>query len=215
MQRFLLQDKIARFAKLLKREPDPRARVRLRQVLHEAKRELARAEADHFGVQAGFIPLGQAPHGVPQTPAIQGRFRNAFEDGDGLQLLIDPRPGLRIIDANQAYRDATLTGTEIFGQGMFDVFPDNPGDPAADGVSNLFTSLRNATLLGAPQVMNIQRYDVRNAAGVFVERYWRPVNTPIFGPDERLSFILHHVENVTEEVQAARATGRAQAIGDV
>ncbi len=85
------------------------------------------------------------------------------------------------------------------------MFPDNPDNPTADGVSNLFSSLRNTALRGQPQTMPIQRYDVRNAEGMFVERYWRPVNTPIFG-EGRLIYLLHHVEDATAEVLSARIT---------
>lgn len=42
----------------------------------------------------------------------------------------------------------------------------------------------------------IQRYDVRYASGHFVERYWQPVNTPIFDAKGRLVYLLHHVEEV-------------------
>jgi hypothetical protein len=136
---------------------------------------------------------------------MQTEFRNHFEGTSELQLLLDPRAGLAIIDANQAYREATLTGAGICGRPMFEVFPDNPDDPGADGVSNLFASLRNTALRGQPQSMRVQRYDVRNADGVFVERYWRPTNTPIFGAGDRLIYLLHHVEDVTAAVLAARA----------
>lgn len=203
MQRFLLQENIARYERFLKMETVERSRQSLWRMLQEARRDLALLEAATFGVQAGFLPFGTAPHNMPQAPAMQGAFRDEFEASSQLQLLIDPRAGLRIIDANEAYRAATLTGTEICGNPMFEVFPDNPDDPTADGVSNLFSSLRNTALLGQPQTMRIQRYDVRNAEGVFVERYWRPVNTPIFDAG-RLIYLLHSVQDVTEEVLAAR-----------
>jgi|GEM_PF-3220137 len=78
---------------------------------------------------------------------------------------------------------------------------DNPDVDAADGVANLYASLRTAAETRRPHRMAVQRYDVRNQAGEFVERHWQPINTPIFDDDERLVALLHHVEDVTAEVQ--------------
>ena len=91
----------------------------------------------------------------------------------------------------------------IVGEGLFDVFPDNPGDPSADGVSNLYASLSLVVQTGRPQTMAIQRYDIRDETGLFVERYWQPLNTPLFGEEDELIFLLHHVVDVTDQVIAA------------
>jgi len=74
----------------------------------------------------------------------------------------------------------------IAGEKLFDVFSDNPNDPSADGVSNLYASLKIAAETGRPHTMAFQRYDVRDAAGRFVERYWRPLNTPLFDQEVHL-----------------------------
>ena len=43
---------------------------------------------------------------------------------------------------SDAYLQATMTKREeILGRGIFEVFPDNPDDPAATGVNNLGASL--------------------------------------------------------------------------
>jgi hypothetical protein len=43
-----------------------------------------------------------------------------------------------------------------------------------------------------------QRYDIRDAQGNFVERYWTPINTPVFDDDGKLVWILHEAVDVTE-----------------
>jgi hypothetical protein len=48
---------------------------------------------------------------------------------------------------------------------LFDVFPDNPGDEFADGVSNLFTSLRIVAQTGHAHAMSVQRYDIGDPGG--------------------------------------------------
>ena len=75
---------------------------------------------------------------------------------------------------------ATFTdrGT-VVGRSLFDVCPDNPDDPAADRVINLYASLRKAAQTGRAHAVTIQRYDIKDPSGSFVERHWRPINSPI------------------------------------
>ena len=48
--------------------------------------------------------------------------------------------------------------------------------------------------------MSVQRYDIRDLQGQFVERYWQPINSPVHDQDGLLIFLLHHVEDVTADV---------------
>ena len=59
-------------------------------------------------------------------------YRRIFEATPGLYLLLDP--DFNIVGVNEAYLSATMTRREdIVGKGLFEVFPDNPDDPAATG----------------------------------------------------------------------------------
>lgn len=61
----------------------------------------------------------------------------------GLYLVLLPDPTYTIVAVSDAYLAATKTRRdEILGRALFAVFPDNPDDPAATGVSNLRASLR-------------------------------------------------------------------------
>ncbi|MDA9473789.1 hypothetical protein XI03_04515 [Bradyrhizobium sp. CCBAU 65884] len=118
-------------------------------------------------------------------------------------MLLDPGPGLVIVDVNDAYAAATLTSrAEIVGRSLFEMFPDNPDDPLADGVSNLYSSLRIVGETGRAHAMAIQRYDIRDPGGTFVERHWQPINSPIHDTTGHLVYLLHHVEDVTAQVTA-------------
>ncbi|HEU5111088.1 MAG TPA: ATP-binding protein [Micromonosporaceae bacterium] len=129
-------------------------------------------------------------------------FRALFQSTPGLYLVLDP--GLRIVAASDAYLRATMTVREqILGRGVFDVFPDNPDDPAATGVANLRASLERVLDLRTPDTMAVQKYDVARpaaAGGGFEVRYWSPRNTPVLSPDGRVAYIIHQVEDVTEFV---------------
>ena len=63
-------------------------------------------------------------------------FRALFEGSPNLYLVLDP--DLKIVAVSDAYCRATKTERPaILGRGIFDVFPDNPADLKATGVSNL------------------------------------------------------------------------------
>ena len=83
-------------------------------------------------------------------------FRALFESSPGLYLVLTP--DLIIVAASDAYLQATMTRREeILGRGIFEVFPDNPDDPAATGVDNLRASLERVCLKRVADVMAVQR----------------------------------------------------------
>ncbi|MCK6504010.1 ATP-binding protein [Myxococcota bacterium] len=130
-------------------------------------------------------------------------------------LVLDP--DLRLVAVTDAYLAATMTDrAAILGHHLFEVFPDNPDDPHANGVANLAASLRRVIASRRPDAMAVQKYDIRRPAaqgGGFEVRYWSPVNTPVLDDEGRLLYILHEVTDVTDFVllQAAEAEAHRQA----
>lgn len=178
--------------------PRPVEEVRdesIQAMMAETRRELAVFASDMMGAQS-FV--GQFDPGQAEAARIdRSSFRNLIENTPDAYMVIDPRPGLRIIDINDAYAAATLTARgKAAGEKLFDVFPDNPADIEADGVSNLYESIQLAAQSGRPHTMAIQRYDVRDPSGAFVERLWQPINTPIFDEKGRLIYVLHEANQL-------------------
>jgi signal transduction histidine kinase/ActR/RegA family two-component response regulator len=130
-------------------------------------------------------------------------FQALFEAAPGLYLVL--KPDLTIAAASDAYLSATMTRRkEILGRHIFEVFPDNPADPAATGVRNLSASLNHVLTQRSAHTMAVQKYDIRRPeteGGGFEERYWSPVNSPVLGQDGQLKYIIHRVEDVTEFVR--------------
>lgn len=116
-------------------------------------------------------------------------------------LLRADAPRFTIAAVNAAY--LRVTGTErlaMIGRGLFDVFPDDPTDGAATGVSDLRASLDRVLRDRTPDAMGVQKYDipVRDGSGHFTVKYWSPVNTPVMSSDGKIDLIIHRVEDVTE-----------------
>ena len=173
-------------------------------LLASAQRDLAYIVAGETGVRPRVSSRWVAGAFSGGSERIVEYWRRV-ENSAHPYLLLDPGPGLHIVDVNDAYAWATMTSrAAIAGRSLFEVFPDNPADPSADGVNNLFNSLQIAAETGQPHVMAIQRYDVRDPRGHFVERHWHPVNSPVRDVDGNLICLLHHVEDVTASVLAAR-----------
>ena len=196
MQRFIEQQNIARLKRLLASEAlSEKSRHLVEEQLHAAQRRLETLTA----AKAGIKPRSRITRAFPSaTPAITSTFQKQFEAAPMPLLLLDPDAGLRIVEANRTFAATVMVNPgRIAGEKLFDVFPDNPGDPFADGVANLFDSLRIVAETGQAHAMAVQRYDVRTPDGTFVERYWQPLNSPVLNENGDLVFILNRAIDVT------------------
>ena len=133
-------------------------------------------------------------------------FQDIFAAAPGPYLLVAVDAEFTILAVNDAYLEATLTTREkLVGRKLFEAFPDNPADAEATGVRNLRASLERVVGERKAHTMAVQKYDIRRPDGTFEERYWSPVNTPVFGADGKMAGILHHVEDVTEYMRLKKS----------
>jgi PAS domain S-box-containing protein len=127
-------------------------------------------------------------------------FRALFEAAPNLYLVLSP--DLVIAAASDAYCRATRTERHrILGRQVFEVFPDNPDDPAATGVSSLRASLARVLQSRRPDAMAVQKYDIRrpdSEGGGFEARYWAQFNVPVLKESGEIAWILHRADDVTE-----------------
>ncbi|MEE1783796.1 SpoIIE family protein phosphatase [Streptomyces sp. SP17BM10] len=136
-------------------------------------------------------------------------YQSVFQSLPGAVALLTT--DLVYADVNGAYLLLSgRTREQLVGRYLFDVFPDNPDDPAATGVRNLHASLRRVVATRERDTMALQRYDVEDLErpGTWQERYWSPVNTPVLAPDGSVALLLHRVEEVTELIKARGSRGR-------
>ncbi len=120
----------------------------------------------------------------------------------GIALL---SPELVYIDVNEAYLG--LSGRvreDLIGHYVFEVFPDNPYDPASSGRRNLAASLRGVLATGERDSMAVQRYDIEmpGRPGVYEERYWATVNIPVTAAGGVVTLIIHRVEDISAFIRS-------------
>ena len=130
-------------------------------------------------------------------------FCTLFEGAPDCYLVLDRN--LNIVAVTDAYAGVTMTKrSEILDKGMFEIFPDNPDDPAAESVRNLHASLLQVFKTNTADAKPVQKYDIRkpeSEGGGFDARYWSPVNTPISDQNGNIQYIIHKVQDVTEFVR--------------
>ncbi|WP_277922213.1 SpoIIE family protein phosphatase [Streptomyces sp. Root369] len=127
-------------------------------------------------------------------------------------------PDLVLADVNKAACRVTgRTREDLIGRYLFDAFPDNPADPDADGVRNLHASLHWVLRSKEPDTMAPMKYDipVADRPGVFEERWWSAINTPVLGPDGQVDWILHRGEDVTSFILSHPRRRGGGALSDV
>lgn len=135
------------------------------------------------------------------------RYAALFAASPAPVLILRPdAPNFTIADVNDAYLAATMrTREDLVGRAMFDAFPDNPDDPAANGVSALRASLERVLVSPRFELMEVQKYDIVRPDGKFEERWWKPANSPVVDDDGNVMAIIHHVGDVTSEHRAVEA----------
>ena len=141
-----------------------------------------------------------------RAEAAAYHFQSLFEAAPGKFLVLDPDT-YEIVAISDQYLEATMRRrSEIAGKPLFDMFPDNPDDPSADGVAVITAALERLKETGLPEMLPLVRYAVERPeaeGGGFEERWWTSLFTAVKGPDGSVSYIICRSEDVTEFVDAS------------
>jgi PAS domain S-box-containing protein len=106
-----------------------------------------------------------------------------------------------ILDVNTAFTEATgMARDELVGHQAFELFPENPLQSEDAPARAMRQSLERVLSTRQRDSMHIHRYDIPDPdqPGAFMERYWSPVNIPVFDDGGDLVAILQQVEDVTD-----------------
>ncbi len=146
--------------------------------------------------------------------AIRPDFKSLFESAPGLNLAL--LPDLTIVAVSDAYLKATMTKRlDIIGHHLYEIFPDNPDNSSATGVSNLRFSLNYVLHHKASHTMAIQKYDIRKPDGTCEQRYWSPINKPVLDSSNEVVYIIHRVKDVTEFILAKKDQAEKEEIQQI
>ncbi|QDT56622.1 Phytochrome-like protein cph1 [Caulifigura coniformis] len=123
-------------------------------------------------------------------------------------------PGWIIVAMTDSYLRTTMTRREdMVGRHALEVFPENPDDtpqrhpddPTCRGAEMILESMQRVIDTGTPELMPFHKYDIRrpqSEGGEYEEHYWSIMNSPIFGADGKVEFVVHRVEDVTTLVRS-------------
>lgn len=172
-------------------------------------------EVDRAGARRNRLETGPQLGDGANAVGASTDFRAIFEASPTPFLVIAP-PNWTIVAANDARLEITATRREDqIGRPLFEVFPDDPEDPHADGVQKLRASLDRVMATKAADTMPVQRYAVRDVDGRFVLRWWSPINVPVLAANGEVALVIHRVEEVTDIVRLrGEAVAQDQLIRD-
>ncbi|MCG6122538.1 MAG: PAS domain S-box protein [Microvirga sp.] len=138
---------------------------------------------------------------------VEALRRKAGMSHEHLSRLFDTLPGKililtpgehEIIAVTDEFAQAVpVDRNALLGRNLFEVFPDDPNEPEADGSHNLRASLQRVEALRVRDIMPLQRYPVRGPDGRFRERFWLPQNKPVLDENGEVISIIHRVEDIT------------------
>ncbi len=158
-----------------------------------------------------IVQIDAAVTALKRAESARANFQSLFESTAGAYLVVTPHE-YQIVAVSDAYLHVTLADRNIVGRNLFDVFPDVPGDPSADAVRNLQASLKKVETSRCADAMDVQRHPIRLAdgSGGWQERYWSPINSPVFNQSGELAFIVHRIEDVTPYVLAKQGEAKGE-----
>jgi hypothetical protein len=152
------------------------------------QKDVSVLQAELMGAQAHVGQFGAFAGGFSVSRKQKRELRNLIEESADACLLIDPRPGLRIVDANLPLTQATFTKRgRILGEKLFSSFPSNC---EGDGVATVFEAYRSCAHGAHAYTIALVRYDMEGQDGLSIECHWRCEYLPILNDAGEVAYIL-------------------------
>ena len=141
-------------------------------------------------------------------------IRTFFTTLPGSNVLVQPdAPHFTIVAVSDDYLQAVDRRREgLVGKGLFEAFPNNPDDRNQVSEKTVRASLEYALAHKEPHYLPVQRYDVKNEAGVYEEHYWAASNKPVLADGGEVMYLIHTADNVTHKVKAEQREVRIKSI---
>lgn len=125
-------------------------------------------------------------------------FQKLLEALPGMYLILSPE--LLVVTASEMYLSAhSLSREATVGRYVFDVLAGVSVDDSASWLSELRASLQQVCETRTTSHLAYRKFFFHGEESS--ESYWRPSNSPVFGGDGELQYIIHRLEEVTELVR--------------
>jgi len=138
-------------------------------------------------------------------PAISEFAIFESRPGVGIVLLPDAPKFTIVAVSNDFLQTSGMTRDQVIGKSLFEVFPESPGDPNFTGEQNIKDSFAYIIHFKVPHEIPVQRYDIPNGDGTFLQRYWRASNAPVLNNTGEVLYIIHTATDITDQVLLAEA----------
>jgi PAS domain S-box-containing protein len=143
----------------------------------------------------------QAKHDRAAAEQLE-HFRLFFESVPGLFLVISPEDGFNILAVSDEFLKTThLQKNEVVGKRLIDIYPGDPDKSKEEIIEKFHQSITRVIQTGAPDLMGISKLLIRKNSKEedgYNESYWSTFNSPVFGPDKSIEYIIHRIEDVTK-----------------
>lgn len=137
------------------------------------------------------MPHRLSTHQALPEEALHLNFRNLVDGMLTPYMVMDAR--LAIVYANAAYLESVERRLEdIAGRYIFEAFPDT--EERISNVRRKFLDVLN----GHTTRLDVQNYQHIRRDGSISSKTWQCVQTPYYGPDGSVAYIVQHAEDITE-----------------
>ena len=120
-------------------------------------------------------------------------------------------PELNILDATDEYLRVTKrTRDELMGKNFLEMFPDNPDQPESRNEHLLRASLMRVIETKQCDKLDLLRYDIPVSEGVYEERYWEAIHSPVINDTGEVGFIIQKTSDVTDRELAKKAVAERE-----
>lgn len=147
-----------------------------------------------------------------QKPSLTVDYTRLFDSLPGGIIAFAPNdPDFTIIAENRAHAEvAMVQPADVIGKPVLEAFPDTSEKYLQTGVSDLVESLRKVVRSKQSDPMDVLHYDLKDATGQFVTRYWRVTHYPVFDEAGEVCLVYQATEDITEEVMTGNQMSRIQ-----